>query len=64
MKIGRLIKKLRLYFIRRKFKGAQLDHVVLGPELDKRFEVRHPQKLSMGYKTVISGDCFINAWGG
>ena len=40
-----------------------LNNVVFGPELDKRFEVRHPQNLSIGYKTVINGDCFINALG-
>ena len=46
------------------FKGAQLDNVNLGPELNKRFEVRCPENLSIGYKTSLSGDCFINAKGG
>lgn len=48
----------------RQFNGAQLDHVKLGPELNKRFEIKHPRNLSVGYKTVISGDLFINAMGG
>ena len=64
MVIGRVIKYWRQRQIHRVFKGALLDNVVFGPELDKSFEVRHPQNLSMGYKTVISGDCFINAMGG
>lgn len=46
------------------FKGANLDHVKLGSELDKRFEIRHPNNLSIGYKSVVSGDLFINALGG
>ncbi len=66
--IGRLTIRLRKvwdkYFTHRQFKGAQLDHVKLGPELNKKFEIRHPQNLVVGYKTVISGDLFINALGG
>lgn len=66
--IGRLIIKWRnvwdKHVTHRQFKGAQLDHVKLGPELNKRYEIRHPQNLVVGYKTVISGDLFINAWGG
>ena len=65
--IGRLIIKLRnlrdKHITYRQFKGAQLDNVKLGPELNKRFEIRHPQNLSVGYKTVMNGDLFINAWG-
>lgn len=64
MIIERIVKRWRQIQIHRMFKGALLDHVVFGPELDKRFEVRHPNNLSIGYKTVISGDCFINALGG
>jgi maltose O-acetyltransferase len=48
----------------KKFKEANLDHVALGPELDKRFEIRHPERLTIGFRTAINGDCFINAWGG
>lgn len=62
--IGRLLYKLRQSIIKRKFRKAQLDHVILGPELAKRFEVRHPERLKIGYKTVINGDCFISAFGG
>lgn len=66
--IGRLLFKIRrkwdYLYTYRQFKGAHLDHVKLGPELNKRFEIRHPQNLSIGFMTVISGDCFINAWGG
>ncbi len=64
MLIGKLIKKIRQMWIRQKFRKADFDHVILGPELDKRFEVRHPQNLKVGYKTVMSGDLFINAMGG
>ena len=61
--IIRLYKTWNKYVTYRQFQGAQLDHVKLGPELNKRFEIRHPQNLSVGYKTVISGYLFINAWG-
>ena len=47
-----------------KFKGSRMDHVILGSELNKRFEVRYPENLSIGYNTSLSGDCFINAKGG
>lgn len=47
-----------------KIQKGDFDHVILGPEFDKRFEVRHPQNLKVGYKTVMSGDLFINAMGG
>lgn len=43
MLIGKILNKIRKLLIKRKFKGGQLDHVILGPELDKRFEVRHPE---------------------
>ena len=66
--IGRMIFKIRRVWDKlytwRQFKGAQLDNVKLGPELNKRFEIRHPKNLVVGYKTVMSGDLFINAWGG
>lgn len=65
MKLIRIItKKIRQRNIRQSFKGAYLDHVVFGPELDKWFEVRCPRNLSIGYKTVLNGDCFISAIGG
>ena len=47
-----------------KIQKGDFDHVILGPEFDKRFEVRHPQNLKVGYKTVMSGDLLINAMGG
>lgn len=50
--------------MKKQLDGAHLDNVILGPELDKRFEVRWPQNLTIGYKTAISGDLFINAMGG
>lgn len=59
-----LIKKIRQLVIKRQFKGAELDHVKFGPELDKRFEVRFPEGLHIGYGTVLAGDLFINARGG
>ena len=63
-----LINKIAFYWrqliIKREFKGADIENVVFGPELDKRFEVRCPQNLKIGNKTVVSGDLFINAWGG
>lgn len=62
--IKKIIRKWNTYLAYQEFRGAQLDHVILGPELDKRFEIRFPEKLEVGYKTVISGDCFINARGG
>ncbi len=62
--IKRIIKYYRQIVIRRQFKGADLDDVVFGPELDRWFEVRCPEKLHIGHKTVIAGDLFINARGG
>ncbi len=47
-----------------KFKGANLDNVILGSELNRNFEIRCPENLSIGYCTSISGDLFINAFGG
>lgn len=68
LRLGFIKKKVReLYhrmFTWRQFRGARLDHVKLGPELNKNFEIRHPQNLEVGYKTVISGNLFINALGG
>ena len=46
------------------FKGASLDNVSIGVELNNRLEIRHPENLQIGYKTSIAGDCFINALGG
>jgi len=48
----------------KQFEGAHLDNVNIGPELNRRFEIRHPENLTIGYGTAISGDCFINAYGG
>lgn len=60
-KIVRRYNKTRLL---KNFKGAYLDHVILGPEHDKNFKVFYPDKLEIGYKSVINGDCYINARGG
>ena len=62
--IRKLIKLYRQGVIRRQFRGADLDSVIFGPELDKRFEVRSPERLHIGHKTVVAGDLFINARGG
>lgn len=59
-----LIKVFRKRMLMGNFKGAKLDNVAIGPELDKRFEIRHPENLIIGYRTAINGDCFINALGG
>lgn len=48
----------------KKFRGANLDHVILGPEHDKNFKIVCPENLEIGYKSVINGDCYINAYGG
>lgn len=62
--VRKAIRKWKINIACQKFKGAQLDHVILGPELENRFEIRFPENLKVGYKTVINGDCFINARGG
>jgi acetyltransferase-like isoleucine patch superfamily enzyme len=48
------------------FSRVQCNHarLVLGPELMRSFEIRFPERLSIGEDTVINGDCFINALGG
>lgn len=38
--------------------------IVIGPELMTGFELRHPERIQIGNKTVIPGNCFINAMGG
>ncbi len=66
--IGRTIRATKKMWakkvIHRQFRGAWLDDIVIGPELNKRFEIRHPVKIRIGHKTAISGDLFINARGG
>ena len=65
--IGRFIVFIKRYYLKHfvynQFTGATLDSVVLGTELNRNFQIRHPKNLKIGYKTVISGDLFINAWG-
>ena len=63
-KIKGLFRKIRNYYIQRQLRKAHLDDVVLGPELNRNFEVRHPENLFIGKHSVLSGDCFINALGG
>lgn len=50
--------------IQKQIRKANLEQVIIGPELNKNFEVRCPDKLFIGKKTVISGNLFINAMGG
>lgn len=60
----RISKIIRQIINKRRFSGASLNNVIIGPEFNKRFEIRHAKNLSIGYKTVLNGDCFINALGG
>ncbi len=62
--IRKLIKGYRERVVRRKFKGADLDHVKFGSECSGNYEVRFPEGLHIGYGTVLTGDLFINAKGG
>ena len=58
-------RKWRNGLAHKQFNGSKLgDDVNIGPELNKNFEIRHPENLIIGDKTVISGDLFINALGG
>jgi acetyltransferase-like isoleucine patch superfamily enzyme len=36
----------------------------IGPEYCKDFNIKFPEKLSIGYGTVMNGNCMINAMGG
>lgn len=36
----------------------------IGPEVYRGFDIKHPQNLTIGDGTAISGDCLINEWGG
>lgn len=62
--VGKIKYKIDSLLSGLQFKGASLDNVSIGPELNNRFEIRHPENLRIGYKTAIAGDCFINAMGG
>lgn len=62
--VRKLCYKIDSLLAKQQFKGAVLDNVSIGVELNRRFEIRHPENLRIGYKTAIAGDCFINAWGG
>lgn len=42
---------------------AHLYQVVIGLELNRNFQIRYPENLYIS-KSVINGDCFINAMGG
>ena len=63
-KIKELFRNVRNRYIQRQIRKAHLNDVVLGPELNRNFEVRHPENLYIGKHSVLSGDCFINALGG
>lgn len=60
---------LRLYrvlynsLVQRQIRKAHLCQVVIGPELNRNFQIRYPENLYIS-KSVINGDCFINAMGG
>ena len=62
--IKRIFNKIIEYCNRRKFRGANMNNVILGPEYNKSFVVKYPQNIVIGYKTVLNGNCFINARGG
>ena len=62
--LKKIVKEHRKAKLLKKFKGAKLDHIIIGPEHNKNFKIAHPEKLEIGYKSVINGDCYINACGG
>lgn len=43
---------------------CNLNSLNIGPEYYKDFNIKHPEKLSIGNGTAISGNCMINAKGG
>lgn len=62
--IYRITQKFYYYHALQQLKRAHLDNVVIGSEQIKHFEIRHPENLFIGNQTAITGDCFINAYGG
>lgn len=62
--VNKVVNRIFDRLARKRFEGAQLDHVLLGSELNRRFEIRCSKKLKIGFHTAIAGDCFINARGG
>ena len=62
--ITKLYKAFKDFIVQKQLRMAHLDQVIIGPELNSNFQIRYPDRLYIGKKTVISGDCFINAFGG
>lgn len=62
--IRKIIKKLTSAYRHRCFWKVQADNIVIGPEVDKNFHIGCPERLQVGYRTVLNGDLLINAKGG
>lgn len=42
---------------------CDISTLVIGPEIYTNFNIKHPEKVTIGDGTAINGNCFINAMG-
>ena len=59
--IKKILKKITELYNHWIFRDVKMKEVVLGPEYNKSFVIKYPQNIVIGYKTVLNGNCFINA---
>lgn len=43
--------------------NCNINNVVIGPDVNKYFTIKSPERLVIGDRTVINGNCYINASG-
>jgi len=66
----RILKKLERYYyswINKKIfskVNCSISEICIGPEVQKDFDIKHPQNLSIGKGTALNGALTINALGG
>ena len=41
--------------------SCNINNIIIGPDVDKRFTIKFAAKLVIGDGTAINGDCYINA---
>lgn len=46
------------------FRKVKCENIVIGPDYNRNFVIKHPERLEIGSGTAINGDCYIHAWGG
>lgn len=67
LKILKKLDYLFYYYVNSKIftqVNCNIATISIGSETYCGFDIKHPQNLTIGDGTAISGDCLINAWGG